>query len=351
MRGVTLHVLHGNERVADWGRGLASIRRGRLRRLVALAATITTLSTASAMADPAFWKSEWPETDFSKTTLESWSDVMSGGPGKDGIPALSNPEMLPVAKARLPEREPVLTVALDGARARAYPLRYMTWHEIVNDRIGGRPVAVTFCPLCNSAIAFDPRVGGRVLTFGVTGKLRHSDMVMYDRETQSWWQQALGTAIVGELTGTKLQALPSWMESFAQFRAAHPDGLVMAEPRGNRPYGQNPYAGYDSAAKPFLYSGAPPPHGVPALARVVRVGDRAWPLPRLAKAGRIEEAGLVLTWQAGQASALDSREMAAGRDVGSVRVRDGQGRDVVHDVLFAFAFDAFWPDGTWMIGG
>ena len=140
MRGVTLHVLHGNERVAARGRGLASPRRGRLRRLAALAATITALSTASAMADPAFWKSEWPETDFSKTTLESWSDVMSGGPGKDGIPALSNPAMLPVAKARLPEREPVLTVALDGAPARAYPLRYMTWHEIVNDRIGGRPV-------------------------------------------------------------------------------------------------------------------------------------------------------------------------------------------------------------------
>lgn len=313
-------------------------------------ALVVMLRGAAAMAEPSFWVHEWPETDFSRSAVESWTEILSGGPGKDGIPALSDPVMIPVAEAALPDAAPVLVVALEGEAARAYPLRYMTWHEIVNDRIGGRPVTVTFCPLCNSAVAFDGRVDGRVLTFGVTGKLRHSDMVMYDHQTESWWQQAIGRGIVGEMTGVELEALPSWLEGFAQFRAAHPQGLVMAEPAFGRPYGRNPYAGYDSAARPFLYSGEMPPHGVPPLARVVRVGERAWPLERLAEAGRIEEAGLVLSWQAGQASALDTAEMARGRDVGSVRVRDGAGRDVVHDVMFAFAFQAFWPGGVWMLG-
>ncbi|MCE0505189.1 DUF3179 domain-containing protein [Roseivivax sp. GX 12232] len=307
------------------------------------------VSTAAA-ADPGFWRSEWPETDFSRASVGSWSEIISGGPGKDGIPALSDPGFVAVGGARLEPREPVITVALEGATPRAYPLRYLTWHEIVNDRIGGLPVAVTYCPLCNSAMVFDRRLGGRVLSFGVTGKLRNSDMVMYDRETQSWWQQALGEGIVGEMTGRELRQLPSWMESFAAFRAAHPEGLVMAQPAYPRDYGRNPYQRYDSSKRPFLYSGDPPPHGIPALERVVRVGDRAWPMTRLAREGRIEEAGVTLLWADTQASALDTARIAQGRDVGAIRVRDGRGRDVAHDVLFAFAFHAFWPEGRWMLG-
>ncbi|WP_137700131.1 DUF3179 domain-containing protein [Marimonas lutisalis] len=306
---------------------------------------------ATALADPSFWRHEWPETDFSRTEIPNWAEIISGGPGKDGIPALSDPQFLPAAQeSRIAPREPVIVVEIDGATPRAYPIRYLTWHEIVNDTVGGVPVAVTFCPLCNSALTFDRRVKGRVLTFGVTGKLRHSDMVMYDRETQSWWQQALGRGIVGEMTGAELRQMPGWMESWAQFRARNPEGLVMAEPAHARPYGRNPYAGYDSAARPFLYSGARPPHGIDPLARVVRVGARAWPMERLRQAGRIEEAGVVITWAAGQASALDTARIGQGRDVGTIRVRDRAGRDVAHDLIFAFAFHAFWPDGDWMLG-
>jgi hypothetical protein len=305
----------------------------------------------AAAADPAVWRSEWPETDFSRTSVSDWGQVISGGPPKDGIPALSDPKFITVPQERrIAPEEPVITVEIAGQRPRAYPIRYLTWHEIVNDRIGPVPVAVTYCPLCNSALTFDRRVQGRVLSFGVSGKLRHSDMIMYDRETQSWWQQAIGTGIVGTMTGRELTLLPSWMESFAQFAARHPQGLVMAEPAWNRPYGRNPYAGYDRSKRPFLFSGEMPPHGVPPLMRVVRVGNRAWPMTRLSEAGALREAGLVLSWQAGQASALDAGTIAAGRDVGSVRVRDAQGRDVPHDVLFAFAFHAFWPEGQWMLG-
>ncbi|MEO9898754.1 MAG: DUF3179 domain-containing protein [Paracoccaceae bacterium] len=308
------------------------------------------LTASVGLADPTFWRHEWPDTDFSKTSVANWVEVLSGGPPKDGIPALDKPSFVRVSdKQGIGPREPVITVEIDGAEPRAYPIRYLTWHEIVNDTVGSTPVAVTFCPLCNSGMTFDRRVKGRVLSFGVSGKLRNSDMIMYDRETQSWWQQAIGQGIVGEMNGVSLTQLPTWMESWAEFRARNPEGLVMAEPDWNRSYGRNPYEGYDSG-RPFLYNGELPPHDVPAVSRVVRVGKRAWPMERLAREEQVTEAGLEISWVAGQASALDSARISEGRDVGSIRVRDKSGKDVAHDVMFAFAFHAFWPNGQWMLG-
>ncbi len=306
--------------------------------------------TTLALANPSVWEREWPNTDFTRSSIGNWGEILSGGPPKDGIPAIDAPTFLEVSsETRLEPREPVITVEIAGERPRAYPIRYLMWHEIVNDQIGGVPVAVTFCPLCNSGITFDRRTGAGVLSFGVSGKLRNSDMVMYDRETQSWWQQALGTGIVGDLTGEELVSLPSWMESWEVYAARNPDGLVMNEPSFNRNYGANPYVQYDSSQRPFLFSGEMPPHDIPALARVIRVGDRAWPMTRVAEAGTIDEAGVVLSWTAGQASALDTGRIGSGRDVGNVRVRDAAGNDLPHDVMFAFAYHAFWPDGEWML--
>lgn len=306
--------------------------------------------TTLALANPSVWEREWPNTDFTRSSIGNWGEILSGGPPKDGIPAIDAPTFLEVSsETRLEPREPVITVEIAGERPRAYPIRYLMWHEIVNDQIGGVPVAVTFCPLCNSGITFDRRTSAGVLSFGVSGKLRNSDMVMYDRETQSWWQQALGTGIVGDLTGEELVSLPSWMESWEVYAARNPDGLVMNEPSFNRNYGANPYVQYDSSQRPFLFSGEMPPHDIPALARVIRVGDRAWPMTRVAEAGTIDEAGVVLSWTAGQASALDTGRIGSGRDVGNVRVRDAAGNDLPHDVMFAFAYHAFWPDGEWML--
>lgn len=291
----------------------------------------------------------WPDTDFTRLEIDL-DEVISGGPPKDGIPALSDPRFIAASKeSRLTDREPVMTVVLPGEPARAYPIRYLMWHEIVNDNIGGVPVLVTFCPLCNTGMVFDPRLDGRTLTFGVSGLLRHSDMIMYDRQTESWWQQALGAGIVGTQAGKTLTQLPAIMESWSAFLASHPDGLVMDEPDWPRSYGSNPYAGYDTS-RPFLYDGEDPPHGIAPLERVVRVGNRAWPLTRLSQVGEIREAGVVLRWSEGQASALDARSIGAGREVGNIRVTDEAGRDVVHDIPFAFAFHAFHPDGTWMLG-
>lgn len=317
----------------------------------ALAALAIAGLTGTAAASPEFWRHEWPETNFEKTNVENWVEILSGGPPKDGIPAIDNPNFISAAdETRIGDREPVITVELDGETPRAYPIRYLTWHEIVNDDIGGIPVAVTFCPLCNSGITFDRRVGDRVLSFGVSGKLRNSDMVMYDRETLSWWQQAIGEGIVGEMTGVQLTALPTWMESWAEFRDRNPNGAVMDQPGWNRPYGSNPYTNYDTSRRPFLYNGEMPPHGIHPLARVVRVGDSAWPVERLRETPEITENGVTITWTSGQASALDTSNISRGRDVGTIRVRDASGADVPHDVMFAFAYHAFWPDGDWMLG-
>ena len=130
------------------------------------------LAALPLMAEPALWSREWSQTNFKKTTLVGWSEIVSGGPPKDGIPALVDPAFVAVGDAVLPENELGITVELAQQTPRAYPLRYLMWHEIVNDRIGEHPVAVTFCPLCNSGLTFNRRLDGRVLEFGMSDKLR-----------------------------------------------------------------------------------------------------------------------------------------------------------------------------------
>ncbi|MCC5991797.1 MAG: DUF3179 domain-containing protein [Rhodobacteraceae bacterium] len=319
-------------------------------RLATLAFSAALIALPALAQVPAGWRAEFPKTDFETRNVDL-SEIMSGGPPRDGIPAIWEPAFIAASEeARIDPREPVMTYEHPGKTARAYPIRYLMWHEIVNDVVGDMPIAVTFCPLCNSAMIFDARIDGARHSFGVSGKLRHSDMVMYDRETESWWQQATGEGIVGQHTGQSLELLPGWMESWAEFIARNPDGLVLDEPEWRRAYGSNPYVGYDSSARPFLYQGEDPPHGIAPLARVVRVENRAWTFARLREEGEIREAGVVLSWAPGQASALDSRNIAQGRDVGTVRVRDTAGRDLPHDIPFAFAFHALFPQGEWMLG-
>ncbi len=176
-----------------------------MKRLAVIGAALglVWLGYSAVEASPEFWKIEWPKTDFEKTSVD-FSEIMSGGPPKDGIPAINDPKFVAVSEVDdIPPTEPVVGLTL-GGETKAYPLRILMWHEIVNDHVGGIPVSVTFCPLCNAAVVFDGRVGDKVLDFGTTGKLRNSDLVMYDRQTESWWQQFTGTAIVGEMLGTKL---------------------------------------------------------------------------------------------------------------------------------------------------
>ena len=319
----------------------------KLMAVVAVAAVVLGVSVV-ATANPMFWGGEWPNTDFSQKSID-FKEILSGGPPKDGIPSIDNPNFVPVSEVRdLADTEPVIGIIINGD-ARAYPLRVMTWHEIANDTVGGVPVTVTYCPLCNSSIVFDRRLGGRVLDFGTTGKLRNSDLVMYDRQTESWWQQFSGTAIVGELNGKVLKMLPSRLESFARFRQRAPEGKVLVPNNPSmRRYGSNPYVNYDSSSSPFLFRGELP-KGVNPMVRVVVVDGEAWALPLLRRQGSIAKGNLSLVWEAGQNSALDTRRIASGRDVGNVVVRRRKGdkdEDVIYDVTFAFVFNAFHPGGA-----
>ena len=173
------------------------------------------------------------------------------------------------------DREPVIVLEVDGD-ARAYPLAILMWQEIVNDTVGGMPVTVTFCPLCNTAITFSRVVDGFELTFGTSGNLRNSDLVMWDRLTQSWWHQATGEAIVGSLTGKRLSILPSAIMAWEMFQAEYPQGKVLLREfdeygQAIRPYHEPPYAGYDSVdADPFAFNGVVDGR-LPANARVLTV--------------------------------------------------------------------------------
>jgi len=300
------------------------------------------------------WKMEWPRTDFSRRTVPL-EEIESGGPPKDGIPAIDRPKFDSASTASLwlDPREPVIVVEI-GGRGRAYPLSVLIWHEIANDRFGEVPLAVTFCPLCNASIVFDRRVGGATLDFGTTGKLRHSDLVMYDRQTHSWWQQFTGAGIVGRHAGTRLARIPSQIVSFADFRAAHPEGQVLSRSTGfPRPYGRNPYRGYDRIGQsPFLLSSAPDSR-LPAMERVIAVQaggvQRIYPFSRLERQPVINDTvggePVAVFSRHGTLSVLDEEEIRGSREIPSATaflrrlqgrvlefaLRDGKVRDLQTD--------------------
>ena len=278
-------------------------------------------------------------TDFGRHTV-SYAEVLSGGPPKDGIPAIDQPQFVSIQEADvwLEANEPVVLVEI-GDEARVYPIQILMWHEIVNDTLGGVPIAVTFCPLCNTAIAFERLVGdSQETTFGTTGRLRYSNLIMYDRLTETWWQQATGEGLAGEHAGATLKTVPATIVAWESFQAVHPDGDVLSRETGfSRSYGVNPYRGYDDVNEsPFLFRGPPTPGELPAMARVLTV-DRgeeavAYPFEELAQErvvnDTVADLPVVVFWQEGTASALDSGVIAEGRDVGAAsafsRVLDGQ---------------------------
>jgi hypothetical protein len=278
-----------------------------------------------------------PDDDSFPEPLIDTAELLSGGPPPDGIPAIDRPKFLAADHVDfLEDEEPVLAIEI-GDDARAYPLQVMTWHEIVNDTVDGVPVAVTYCPLCNTAIAYGRRLGDRVLDFGTSGMLYNSALVMYDRQTESLWSHFTAEGIVGHLAGQELEVYPVAIVAWADWREAHPDGLVLSRDTGHdRDYGRNPYPGYDDIDSPaFLFEGEVDGR-LAAKERVIGIerGGEAVAVraDELAEAGVVEvEIGgdtLVVWLDPGTASALDSPVLADGRDVGAtgvfVPVVDGQ---------------------------
>lgn len=266
------------------------------------------------------------KTDFDKTAIDM-DEVISGGVPRDGIPPIDDPVFVEAALAvELSPRSPVIALEIDGD-ARAYPLEVLTRHEIVNDVVSSAPIAVTFCPLCNSAVVFDRRVADQVLRFGVSGNLRYSDLIMWDDLTETWWQQLTGEAIVGHYHGKVLRMIGSQLVSFEVFKGRYPEGKVLRGPLGG--YGRNPYIGYDSSPEPFLFKG-PVDDRLFATERVLGavIADQAISYAFSALKVRpvvndsVSDREIVIFWQPGAASALDAGDIDSSKEVGMALMYD-----------------------------
>ncbi|MFZ1561692.1 MAG: DUF3179 domain-containing protein [Saprospiraceae bacterium] len=254
---------------------------------------------------------------------------------RDGIPPIDTPIYWTkeVALKNLFLHEPVISFIVHG-QARAYPLSILMFHEIVNDRIDDTYFTVTYCPLCNAAIVFDRKLkyNGKdyLLDFGVSGMLRNSDLVMWDRQTESWWQQFTGTGLVGAMAGAELDFLSSQLISLQEFTDSYPDGLILSTETGHdNKYGQNPYTTYDNPEnkQPRLFKGEVDTR-LPAMERVIDIqveGKRKiYPLTTIQKDevinDRFEGKDIALFYASKTVSVLDKKEIAASKAVGSVTV-------------------------------
>ena len=206
-------------------------------------ATINFLETVKVPSHlkRSFGKTEWSIAD------PSLEKALSGGPGKDGIPSIDAPKFLPIDTFEHPDT--VQTIVMkDGDGVKVYPYNILNWHEIVNDMVDGVPVAVTFCPLCGSAIVYDRRVDGETLTFGVSGFLLESNMIMFDRDHESLWQQSTGKVLAGRDLDTELRLAPFQLMTVGEVKKIYPKALVLSEDTGHRrDYGRNPYSGYEDS--------------------------------------------------------------------------------------------------------
>ncbi|MCK5087006.1 MAG: DUF3179 domain-containing protein [Melioribacteraceae bacterium] len=300
-------------------------------------------------------------TNFNKSSIDL-NELKSGGPPKDGIPAIINPKFVNIEEASdwLDENEPVIFLKYKNS-VKGYPLQILIWHEIVNDYIEEMPVIVTFCPLCYSAIVFDRRLDELTLTFGVSGLLRNSDMVMYDLFTESFWQQFTGEAIVGTYTGEELKVVQSQIISFEQLIESYPEAEIMSQETGfSRRYGMNPYAGYDDIDQtPFLFDGKIDDR-LPPNEKVIAIKEdgmtKAYPYTLTQELGVINDTingnAITIFHSEGTASALDSRYIYDSKDVGSTGVFDPNVENVI--LTFEYIEEQFIDEQTnsvWDITG
>ena len=307
-----------------------------LPNLIFIIALLFSLNISESTAQTSKF-SNW-ETNLSKKSIDL-DELIPGGPPKDGIPSIDDPKFIEQGEADswLGNQEPVIALEVNGV-AKAYPLQILIYHEIANDKIAGKPVAVTFCPLCYSAIAFDRTVNGKVLSFGVSGFLRNSDLVMYDRSTESLWQQFTGKAIVGDYTGTQLEMIPSQIISYRQFKEAYPGGEVLSRDTGHRRnYGTNPYAGYDNINTTPMMAGDATGGKLPPMEKVIGVKlekttvTYPYSITKKQKVinDRVDDTPLVVFHIDGAKSALDARRISQSKESGSTGVFSRRVKDKV----------------------
>jgi hypothetical protein len=266
-------------------------------------------------------------------------EIMAGGPAKDGIPALSQPKFVTAEKAKnfMKDDDRVLGLARNG-QAKAYPVKILNWHEIVNDTIGKQAVVVTFCPLCGTGMVFDAKINGQNLTFGVSGLLYQSDMLLYDRKTDSLWSQIKGEAVTGPLTGARLKLLSSTQTTWRKWKNEHPETLILSQNTGySREYDRDPYRGYYTSSRLMFEvknrNKAFHPKE-PVIGLEIGGKFKAYPFSELAKAkqpvtDKLNGAIVKVIF--------DKQSQTA-------RIRDHQGKELPSVVGFWFAWFAFHPD-------
>ncbi len=275
--------------------------------------------------------SQWRETEFRRWTVDP-DEIVSGGPGRNGIPPIYQPHFIPILEAATLEwmtgDHPVAVVEVNND-ARAYPLGILTFHEVVNDIVGGQPVLVTYCPLCYTTLAFNRTVDGVELNFGTTGNVRTSNLIMWDDHTESWWQQADGQAIVGDAAGQRMEYIPAYTTSFREFARSYPEGRVLSPASGDPEfwpvYGGSQYFGYDAPNNPPSYFFGQVDERLSPKERIlgVEIGDEvvAFPFARLRQVQVVNtEIGgepVVIFWKPGTRSALDEESIAESHDPGS----------------------------------
>jgi len=239
------------------------------------------------------------------------------------------------------EHEPVIAIEMQG-EARAYPLNILTMHEMTNDTMNGIPILPTYCPLCNSSVVFDRRITKdgktRVLDFEVSGMLRMSDMVMFDRQTETWWQQLTGEGEVGYYSGEYLEIIPSMIISVSEFFKSYPDGRIMdyhTQTAAEQRYGSNPYFHYDSiGAGPYVryFSEDLIDSRLPAMERVVDVHgdthDKIYPFSEISKKGVVNDSVdgsyICIFYHNETVSVLDDKEISKSKRIGTATVFDAE---------------------------
>lgn len=265
--------------------------------------------------------------------------IERGGPPKDGIPAIDKPKFVSAAHAKLADEDRVLGISLDGI-ARAYPVRILNWHEVVNDRFGTRAVVVSYCPLCGTGMAFEPPISTGASGFGVSGLLYNSDVLLYDRATQSLWSQILSAAISGQLVGTTLPAVPLTHTTWADWRRRHPAAEVLSTDTGfERDYGRDPYAGYDRVQQ-LLFGVQHRDERIPLKEWVLglRINGKAKAYPFSALDRTVDAAGRLTDTVGGQALLI--RYDRANR---TAEAFDAQGHLLPGILSYWFAWVAFHP--------
>ncbi len=265
--------------------------------------------------------------------------IQSGGPPRDGIPALNAPKMLKSADAiYLRPSDRILGVSVNG-ESRAYPIRLLNWHEVVNDTVGGKSIVVTYCPLCGTGMVFDASVDDAQLEFGVSGLLYNSDMLLYDRQTESLWSQIMARAVSGPAKGKTLSLVPASYTSWANWVAAHPDGSVLDIDTGyGRDYSRDPYAGYDLT--PSLYFAVSSRDNrrhpkEPVVGLVLNGRAKVWPLRELAKVNGGELSDSLNGTELQIEYALTDQ---------TVLIKDTTGHTLPSVPAYWFAWLAFYPD-------